>query len=190
MVSIVSRAVSQLMEERKIKNENKYRMKCLIPYGIKKLPLKPSDVQLSIDSYAFVVYVPLIDNISQSKVISNHLQSTIKDYNLILNLKFILNIICNFLTYKTIGIFWAMFNNQCDLGLSNIPGPTKKIVFDEDMTVESIIPVCTSARALPYIPLMSYNGEFRFCLTIDESIDVDPRKFIQCIENIIENLNK
>ena len=34
-----------------------------------------------------------------------------------------------------------MFNNQCDLGLSNIPGPTKKIVFGEDMTVESIIPV-------------------------------------------------
>ena len=44
-----------------------------------------------------------------------------------------------FIAYKTIGIFWAMFNNQCDLGLSNIPGPTKKIVFGEDMTVESII---------------------------------------------------
>ena len=82
-----------------------------------------------------------------------------------------------------------MFNNQCKLGLSNIPGPTKKIVFWEDMTVESIIPACTSARALPYIPLVSYNGEFRFCMTIDESIDVEPKKFIHCIESIIENLS-
>lgn len=193
MVTIVSRAVKSLMDKRKIKNENNYRMKCLIPYGMKKLPLKASDVQLTIDSYAFIAYVPLITSFEESKVISHSLQSSIKNYNLILNLKWILNIICNICTYKSISIFWAMFNNQCDLGLSNIPGPSKKLEFtykEHHMVCETIIPICTSARALPYIPLMSYNGEFRFCLTIDESIKVDEKEFISIVEKMIESVPK
>lgn len=85
MISVITITIKRYVDQRSISTIN--RIKCLVPFGIKKPASNPSEVQLTNDSYAFIMYLPLIDNFSQATKMSKELKKSVKNVSLIENLE-------------------------------------------------------------------------------------------------------
>ena len=88
-----------------------------------------------------------------------------------------------------INIFSYFYFRNVDLIVSNIPGPTREIKYSGSQ-IESLYPVITPGKGVPFFCVTSYNNKFVVTISISKKLSLDSKKIINQIDQkIIEFLH-
>lgn len=80
------------------------------------------------------------------------------------------------------------FLRDGDIGYNTLTGPTEKIYFN-GCEVTKISSTGNTGRAYTFNLSFTYDNKTNFAIGIDKSMDIDPKKISDLIDNIINKLH-
>jgi hypothetical protein len=199
-MNIISNSVYKICNESCKENiNNKFDgFKCMMPIGRKQIQKNYKKIILNNTTNFIFTKLNLIkdiNDINEIKLNSFILKNEINKYlinNTYLNWALVLG---RFISFRIINFFANLYCRNVDLVVSNIPGPVKKIKFENNENnnndnnyceINRILNCCSPGREIPFITVMSYNNEFVTSVTISKKYNVDEKKFIMYIDEGIE----
>lgn len=187
IMSILSNVCYDICNNEKEMNKSQIKyIKCMIPVCRKPVPSSISKIKLSNEANFIYVNLPLINykNKEEVSTLSSNLQNTLS--NTYLNFAYLTwpSIISHFISFRVINIFSYFYFRNVDLIVSNIPGPTREIKYNGSQ-IESLYPVITPGKGVPFICVTSYNNKFVVTISISKKLPLDSKKIINQIEQKI-----
>lgn len=191
IVSIILSAVNKFY---KSKNYNKDNISIICPINMRGLPTSVNDVLISNNTIGFSIKLPLINNsLTDSYNIRKKLSESFRDIAYLKSLELMFKAVIFFLPEELSKRLFNKTIRDCDMVISNVPGP-KKSVFYNDIELVEYIPFLTTGMQSNFFTIASYNNKFRFCFNVNEGVELNPWEVTKFIENefdfVLENFIK
>lgn len=186
IMSIISNVCYDICNDEKEKDKSHIQfIKCIIPICRKSVPSSIHKVRLSNETNLINVNLPLIHlKNTEVNTLSSNLQRAMS--NTYLNFSYLTwpSIISHFVSFRVINFFSNFYFRNVDLIVSNIPGPTREIKFNGSQ-IESLFPIITPGKGVPFICVTSYNNKFIVTISISKKLSLDSTKIINKIDQKI-----
>lgn len=197
VMCIISKAVKNWKDyfEKNSQNSKKYEnfenFSCFIPIGRKGIPKDTKDLQINNEVYGIYIRIPLIDNfIGEYKKIVEVLRNSLKSLGFVSAATRFCRIGVSLLPRDFQLYLGEKFLNNVDLIVSNVPGPTEPLYY-AGCKLKMIAPIISTRNARAFLPIISYNKQFRFIMSVDVESKIDDNMFMNFIEKEIDsNLNE
>lgn len=165
-------------------------MNFILPTGLTHVPSSLEEVELLNQSGGTFLELPLIEDFERDiKTVSKTLYSNIKNVSFILTANLIHKLILEYLPHKLLCLANNSSLKKVDMILSNVPGPTTPLIYAGSKVID-MLPIISTGRAKVFLPIYSYNKQFRFFVNYDESVGIDPNELINTIDEILNDLEK
>jgi hypothetical protein len=187
MMCILSTAYSKYKQiHAKYDKTNKLRV--MIPIGRKEIPNNIHQVRLSNEVNSIITKIPIIKEFQiEHQQISQNTNQSLKKTGYcnaaVIFTKLAIELLPKFLQEY----FVEIILNNIDMTVSNVPGPASPLFFG-GCKMSGVTPVVTTQRLNCFVPIVSYNKQFKICMCVDEASKIDKEKFIKLIEDEIKNI--
>jgi len=168
--------------------ENNYYITA-IPVNTKSIPKDFSKTELSNDTSGVLALIPLSEKLDRElmKNISTEVKKTVRDMGYVYAVKytnFFMSTIYPKFVYDNV-ILSPVLNNL-DLNISNIQGPSKLTYLAGNKMVDRYgIPPLGGHKV--FVVVSSYLENFFITMKCDSSVECKPDKFIDILEEVIQN---
>lgn len=191
MVSVISMSMGDLIKMKEFnKFSNKKRMRFMLPLGRKKLPKDIYDLDLDNKANGVFCSISVLKELTKenftkiNKEIRKHFSFPIQ----FMYLKALY--LSGYILSWPISLFFTDFvTRKIDLSFTNVPGPTKELIYGNSIC-DKTFSIPFAGKGIPFMPLVSYNGKFRFSIGMDEASLVKPQLFLDLmcanLDKIIE----
>lgn len=181
ILSIVS------MSFKRSTNANGY-FNVFIPVGNGNIPLKLEDITIDNTSTGVLTKLPLINDLSDSKIISKTTRALITKRYITIIGNYFVNLLTQFLPLKYFLYIGKVLISQLDVTISNVPGPTETLYYNQ-CKIKKMIPGLSLGNNKMFIALFSYNNIMYVTICIDQEQIFDYIKFGREFRKIIEDEN-
>jgi hypothetical protein len=188
VLSVVSNMIKQISIEKGFKDVN--RLDIMIPIGRACLPKSITDLDMGNYSTGMHVQIPAINNLDSGVTeVSKSLRKQLRNYALANALNNITAFCHEMLPLELVLRLGDNLTRRMDLVCSNLPGPTKQLVFS-GCKVRSMFPLPSTGRLKTFIPIVSYNGKYVIVISINEAVDVDKNRLMELIDQELTGFTK
>jgi diacylglycerol O-acyltransferase / wax synthase len=188
VMCVISKAVKEWKDfcEKNKNFENFENFSCFIPIGRKGIPKDTNDLQINNEVYGIYIRMPLIDNfLKEYKKVVQVLRNSLKSLGFVSAATRFCRIGVSLLPRVFQLYLGEKFLNNVDLIVSNVPGPTEPLYY-AGCKLKMIAPIISTRNARSFLPIISYNKQFRFILSVDVESKIDDGMFIDFIEKEID----
>ena len=186
LINIISNACYNILfKYNKEKKLSLIFIKCLFFFFKKNFPLKKNDIKL-VNSINFIFHnIYLKDNISFNSQMNNINKNDIIDKKISSSNTNWIILIGQFFSYRVLNIIKTLIYKQSEIIIQNFFGSNRKIKI-EDYEIENIYIFENSEIGIPFINFVSYNNKFQINLTIDNTLNLIGKDFINEFDNMID----
>jgi hypothetical protein len=198
-ISVLSKATHTLIQQNNTencenveinKNFERNHIKCVMAIGNKPIPKNISHVQLNNQALGTAFKLPIIQSFHQGKdQIKQVLKSSIKNISFVTAPGIFSKVFAQYAPMDWIHWIQDFSLNTVDLLLSNVPGPVKPLIMS-GCKMEFVAPFASNSRSKAFVPILSYNNQFRFIFTVDEISGLDHENFVKIVEAELDSLIK
>ena len=190
VLAVISVSIQKYHKSINKYTDNEYYT-CAVPVNTKSIPKNIRETRLENEASGVLATIPISDSINADLLKSIHLEmaKTAKDIRYIYTVKYI-NFFCSTVTPKFV---WDMILmktlNSLDINISNVPGPSFSGYVGDCKVLQAFVVPPIGAHKV-FMGAQSYKGDFCLTFRCDTSIECEPNKFIQIMEDVIENYIK
>jgi hypothetical protein len=190
VMCVLSKAFNRASQKFGDKYKNKKDFRALIPVGRKEVPRNISDIRLNNEVSTLFIRIPLIDDIrTEHKKVTKVLHGSIKNSGYSSAGCIFAALAVEFLPRSIQEPLADFFTDNIDMTVSNMPGPSVPL-FYSGYKCKGITPMTTTSRLRAFVPVYSYNKQFRFLMSVDKDSKIDNKEFLKIVDEEIENLMK
>ena len=158
------------------------------PINMKPLPKSLEEVNITNNTTGTGVIIKLIDDVfTESKYISKQLGGFLRNPHYANALQWSTDRMFSHLPFNTARSLIHDAYKAYDITMSNVPGPKVNLIY-AGSKVEDLIAIFTTGFTHVFLMVMSYGGSFKFNLTYDSSLGLDPNVFMSFIHDEMENI--
>lgn len=169
------------LEENKIKGS----LTALLTVGSRNIPSQIQDVELHNDSTGIPFSIPIMkDPYTSYHHIKKMIDDQVKNWPLVMNMKFITDFLCYFISKDLFLAFVRRTPN--DFIFSNVPGPKKPVFFCNSELVDTYNS-CTPGFNHTFLGVGSYNNTFRLSVYLDLCSKMNCAKLVETLEETLES---
>ena len=164
--------------------KNKKNLVIDLPVGRKEIPKLLQNVAIINEASGVLVDIPLIEDEKEMKKVTKGIRAFFKP-----EIQFSLGIGADLLgeivPWKLLEFFSAKFAKTFDFLFTNVPGPTMKLIYG-DCICEDMVSFPASGGGMPFVTILSFNGQFKFVLSSNENADWGFKDLMNEYENVLK----
>jgi hypothetical protein len=159
-----------------------------LPVGVRHLSSTPEELELTNKATGFLIRVPVVnDTASDLKGVSAYLKTKLKNIPLVKATHSLFTSIVELIPVQILLDFNENFADIIDFLSSNVPGPKYELYFNESRVSDIIGFACANGMKL-FMPIVSYNNQFRVSVSANSSIDFDMERFLRNLDDALTGL--
>ncbi len=187
LMCIISKAIKKINSSYASFRSLEY-FQFLMPVGRKEVPTSIEKLELNNHVNSLFLKIPLIEDIQKEcGKVSLKIRKSMHNTGY-LHAAFIFTIIAiEFLPRRFLEHLANIFTSKVDMVVSNVPGPTQTLYYNGSKLID-MIPMISTARVKTFLPIYSYDGGFRFLISVDKTCVVNNSKFIGEMEKDLDLL--
>ena len=155
-----------------------------LPVGRKKPEDKIELAKINNEASGIIIDLPLVDNIEDIHLIKKSMRKNYKPEK-IFSISFIADILGNIFSWHIISYFAKLFTKRFDYMFTNVPGPAEKLYY-YGIEVSDMYSFPSAGGGLPYVIILSYNGQFKIALNSNKNADCDIKELLYEYEKSLQ----
>ena len=165
-------------------------MLMVTPVGLTTLPKNLDNFDLCNNTTGLGNKIKLVDDEKEEiEIVSHDFGKVTRNVYLAKATKKLTDVMFNYLPYYIARLVIKNFCNNCDITISNVPGPRENLVYCGSKVLD-IIPITTTGFSHVFTGILSYSGHFRIIVCFDKSLQLDPNQFLKCIDHELKKFSE
>jgi hypothetical protein len=188
ILTVISKSINQICKGMGKTDIKEFRT--FVPIGQYKLPTSPKDVVLDNQASITIIGVPAVnDIIKDSKLVAKTFYKQLTNIPVIKSMLNFNAFFAEFIRREDMQDEGEKLFDTFDFATSNVPGPVEEIYYGGCRMVKTF--ALPNAKLVKlFIPITSYNKQFRITCAVNECIDFDVEMFLKYFdENLAELTN-
>jgi hypothetical protein len=181
IVSVISKALSQMCKDKGYTDVKNFVLG--MPVGSSYLPERSEDINMTNNVTAILTTVPAVNDVKKESIsLHQHLSKLLRDRALVKALTVMVVCMLEILPIQMLSDFnEKSFVDMVDFCCSNVPGPSNPVYLGGSK-VTDIIGLGSTGYSSLFIPVVSYNKQFRVSVSTYEPLDFDHLEFMRYVD--------
>jgi hypothetical protein len=185
MITVISKSINQICKD--MGKADITNFLTFVPVGKHKFPTSAKDVILDNQVNGVLIDVPAVkDTLKECKHVARTFYKQLTNFPVIKAMFKFDAFFGEFMRREDMQDESEKLTNTLDFITSNVPGPVEELYYNS-CKLTSLFGLPNIRRAKLFIPITSYNKQFRITCAVNECIDFDVKRFLSYFD---ENLNE